>query len=205
VYWQLCLAEDEHLVAPPADWAGEMRWAVSEWPLARRAALDQEQLEVWIGASRQDPLPRGANAYLFSTLGQARPLEFMSADRRTLLVAGAGAALVIGLAIVHLRAIRRPEAVLVLAVVVAALGFGLPDAGALLAQAAVLGLVVALAAAAWSWAISGRTILSTAPGSTVLRAGSEIRSTEAAALRSQHASPLSTASAVSGAVGEQSL
>ena len=205
VYWQLCLAADEHLIAHSSDWVAEMQWSTGEWPLAQRASLDQEQLEIWIGASRQDALPRGANTYLFSTLGETGPLEVTSANRRTILVAGAGAALALGLAIVHLRAIRRPDVALVLAVFVATLGLMLPAAGVLLAQTAVVGLAVALAAAAWSWAISGKTILSTAPASTLLRAGPDVHSTEAAAIRGQRSAPRSTASAVGSAVGEQSL
>jgi hypothetical protein len=204
VYWQVCLAAGEHLVVPPSDWDGEMRWAADQWPLGRQTALDQEQLESWTGASRQDPLPRGVNTYLFSTLGSVRKLEFTAADRRTLLVLGAGAALAIGLALVHLPALRRPETLLLVATAIAALALLLPDTAVLLAQAAALGLVIALAAAAWVWGTSGRTLWPEVATGKVGRPGPEILSTEAAALRAQRAAPLSTASPV-GSVGEQGL
>jgi hypothetical protein len=179
------------------------------WLAGRQAALGQEQLELWIGASRQDPLPRGANRYLFSTLGQTPSLGFTAAGRRTLLVVGAGLALALGLALLNLRIARRPEALLVAAVALAALGLAWPDAAALVAQTAALGLGIALAAALWMWASSGRIFWSPALTPTASpRPSSEIRSTEAPASRSDRgsAAPLTTATApAAGVVGEPSL
>jgi hypothetical protein len=170
--------------------------------------MGQQQLELWIGASRQDPLPRGANQYLFSTLGQTPSLDFTAAGRRTLLVAGAGLALALGLALLNLKIARRPEALLVAAIALAAFGFAWPDAAAIVAQTALLGLAVALAAAVWMWASSGRILWSPAPIPTASpRPSSEIRSTEAPPSRSDRsATPLTTATApAAGVLGEPSL
>jgi hypothetical protein len=168
-------------------------------------------LEVWIGASRQDSLPRGANEYLFSTLGQSPPLGFTTMGRRTLLVLGGGIALLLGLALLHIAALRRAETLLVAAVLIVALGFALPDAAALVGQTAVLGLAVAAVVGIWIWMASGR-----APGTRpaaplsapAARPPSEIRSTEAPHVRDER-TPLRdertpTLAAAGASLGESS-
>jgi hypothetical protein len=208
LYWQLALPADEHLVIPPSRLAAEMHWVGNRWLATRRAALSQQQLELWIGASRQDPLPRGVNEYLYSTLGQSPSLEFTAMGRRPLLVIGAGLALLLGLAMLHLPALRRAESLLLTAVVVVGFGLALPDATALLGQTAALGLAVAAIVGIWMWLAAGPS-LGPRPHATAhtTRPGSEIRSTEAPSPRTDPR-PLSLGSASSTAplaAGEQSL
>jgi hypothetical protein len=207
-YWQLCLPADEHLLLPPARLAAEMRFSAGAWPAWRQPALSQEQLELWIGASRQDPLPRGANQYLFSTLGQMpSALDFTSAGRRVLLMGGAGLALALGLLVLNLRAARRPLVLLVIAVGIAALGLAWPEAALVIAQTAVLGVAVACAVGLWMWASSGRPVGSPPAPSAASRPGSEVRLAETPAVRSERsATPLTTATApAASAVGEPGL
>jgi hypothetical protein len=195
LYWQLALPADEHLVVPPPRLAAEMVWSGNRWLASRRSTLDQEQLELWIGASRQDPLPRGTNEYLFSTLGQSPDLRFTALARRLLLLLGGGLALVLGLLLLHVPAIRRAESLLVAAVLIVGLGLVLPDAAVLLGQTAVLGLAVAATVAAWNWVSTGRSAV-TRPAPPVARPASDIRSTEAPAPRDER-TPALAGSAVS--------
>ncbi len=218
MYWQLALPADEHLVVPPPQLAAEMRWSGNRWLAARSATMDQQQLETWIGASRQDSLPRGTNEYLFSTLGQSPPLGFTTMGRRTLLVLGGGIALILGLALLHIAALRRAETLLVAAILIVTLGLALPDAAALVGQTAVLGLAVAAVVGLWMWVASGRVQWTrpTAPPlpAPASRPPSEIRSTEAPKVRDERTplrderTPTLAAAAAAGAgasPGESSL
>jgi len=204
LYWQVCLPGEEYLLVPPAGYASEMQWRGGSWPAWLRPARSQEQLETWIGASRQDPLPRGVNDYLFSSLGSTPDLEFTFAGRRLILAIGAGAALLLGLGLMHVRALRRPEALLAVAVALAALTLAQPEAALLAAQAAGLGLVVALAVALWSWLTVGRASWAAAPASHA-PPPTEPRSTEAREPRIERLSGLTTATVpVAGGAAEPS-
>jgi hypothetical protein len=160
-------------------------------------ARSQEQLEAWIGASHQDPLPNGVNEYLFSSLGSTPGLEFAFAGRRLILAFGAGAALLLGLGLMHVRALRRPEALLVVVITLAALALAQPEAALLAAQAAGLGLVVALAAALWTWLTAGRATWTAAPVSHA-STPPEPRSTEAREPKVERLSGLTTATVPAG-------
>jgi hypothetical protein len=175
-FWQVCLPRDEHLVVPPASYAAEMQWQPDHWPGLLRPARSQEHLETWIGAAPQDLLPEGTNEYLFSTLGTTPPLTLTVASRRTLLVVGAGTALIMGLALLYVRVLRTPGALLALALVLGAAALVLPEATVLVAQAAAVGVAVALVIALWIWLTKGRTAW--APYASPLPSIAEPRSTE---------------------------
>ena len=113
LFWQLCLPEDEHLLAPPGELAAEMTWGRTDWLWGRRATLGQTELEAWIGASRQDALPSGVNEYLFSALARSPKLSFTAGGRRWLLFAASGLVLAGGLILMHVRVVRRPETLFV--------------------------------------------------------------------------------------------
>ena len=156
-YWQLALPADEHLLAGAGELATEMSWSADRWLLSRQPLLDQRALEQWISASRQDPLPAGAQVYLFGTVGRAANLAAWTIQRRLLLALASGAALVLGLAILYWPVLRQPGALLVLSVALASLGLAEPDLAILVAQGALLGLLVLAGAGLWSWLYGGRT------------------------------------------------
>jgi len=197
LYWLFAVPSDQFLVAPPADLTSEMEWQGKGWPVWSRPVRSQEELESWIGASRQEPLPQGANQYLFSSVGSIPALSISIASRRLILAVGGGAALMIGLALLHVRVLRRPEAVLAMAVILAVLAPAFPDVAVLAAQAAGLGLVVALAIAIWSWFTSGRATWTT--DSTSARISpAEPRSTDAREHPSERLAGLTTATVSAG-------
>ncbi|MEX2176965.1 MAG: hypothetical protein WD872_21565 [Pirellulaceae bacterium] len=195
LFWQLCLPEKQHLVVAPDDLVAEMTWRTRQWFAGRQPVLRQEELESWIGASRQDPLPRGMNEYLYSSLGQSPTLRFVSAGRRELLAIGSGIVLAIGLLLIHVRWARRPEVLLAIGVATGAVALALPEAALLFSQAAVLGLAVALAAAAWLWLSGGRLAWGTPARQAPAALPLEVRSTEAPVARLERTPSLTTATA----------
>src|SRR5262249_47759695 len=150
VYWQLVLPEDQHLIASPGELTSEMAWAADRWPLRQRPGMDQRQLEAWIKASRQPVLPRGANEYLFGALGRWATLNVVAAPRWMIVSVASVMLLGFGLLLIHVPRLRNPAVLLTVAVVVAGAAVAAPQAAVVLAQGAILGLIVAMAAVAVS-------------------------------------------------------
>jgi hypothetical protein len=145
-YWQLILPMDELLVwADPRlamDWSWAWQWL--GWQRAPR--WNQAELEDWIRASRQEPVPQATSRYLFSTFGAPRRLEVVSVIRSAVVLVISGLALFTGLLIVYFRRMRHPAALIAVAVVVLACALLNPELAILVAQAGSLGAVlVALA------------------------------------------------------------
>jgi hypothetical protein len=192
MYWQLVLPPSEHLVVSPADFTGEStwQWRGSYW--GRQPLLDQAQLQDWVGLppDSQGFVSGGANCYLFSTLGAASRAELRTASRSAIVLAASGAVLLAGLLLIYWPRSRHPASLLTATVVLAAATALQPELALLAAQAAVLGLVLALLAGWLSYTLGRpRTTVplsepaSSVVGSSVLRA------------RAQHA-PAAFASAV---------
>jgi hypothetical protein len=192
VYWQVVLPEDQHLVLPPADMAAEMTWATDRWHYARRPVMDQRQLEAWIDATPQDPPPLGVNEYLFGTLGRWPTFHVTCAHRRLIVPVASGLILAVGMALVHVRRLRTPGVLLSAAVVLAAAALAAPDFAMLAGQAAVLGLVVTIAAAAWAWFMSGRAVLPAPTVSKVITRPHESASTQPPSPRPDRSSRISS-------------
>jgi hypothetical protein len=168
VYWQLVLPEDRTLVEAPDELTSEMAWATDRWPLMQRPVMDQRQLEAWMKASRQPPLPRGANEYLFGALGRWPTLNLVAAHRRVTVSVTSVAILMLGLLVIHVPVFRNPSVLLVVAVILAAAAVAVPQAALVAVQGALLGLAVAIAAAAYAWLSSGRTRFSAPPASSAV-------------------------------------
>lgn len=195
VYWQLVLPENEHLLLLPSELAPEMRWSLERWPLSRHPIMDQHQLEAWVKASRQEPLPRGVNEYLFGTLGRWPLLHFTSASRPLVMSVASGSILLVGLLLIHVPRLRSPAILLVAAVLLALAALAAPDFAIVAGQGAALGLIIALAAAAVSWVAAARATVAPPPASTIVTRPRETPSSQATALRGERSSRIgSTAS-----------
>jgi hypothetical protein len=164
LYWQLVLPATEHVFGSPPSYAREYRWHWSNLFWHREPSLNESDLEGWIGAApttvaAQPPDMRGpdaarqrivnadsANRYLFSTLGAAEPLQIHTISRTRLVLLASLPLLLCGLMLIYWPATRHPATLLVAAVSVAVVGTIDPESAVLLAQAATLGLLLALAA-----------------------------------------------------------
>jgi hypothetical protein len=197
-YWQVCVPESENLLLDPTDFSTELKWQWKRFYWARRAVLNQTQLEHWVGASRQDPIAASANQYLFSSFGRTGMLQFESAGRRLLLLVASCGVLGLGLLLIHVRQVRRPSLLFAGAVVLAAAALLAPETTILIGQAALLGFVLALAAAIWMWLAAGQTPWQVPAPISVPPAGSDPKSTEATLLHVERVSPATTAAAPVG-------
>lgn len=146
IYWQLVLPVNEHLTANPEGFAGEFTWDWQSYFWGRQPLLDQAQLEDWAGVGSRTALPDRTNLYLFSTIGDLQQAEVHTAGRAWIVLWGSGAALVAGLLLIYVPASRRPATLLVASVLLLAAGLIATEPTLLLAQAASLGLVLALLA-----------------------------------------------------------
>jgi hypothetical protein len=147
VYWQLILPHDEHVIIAPGRFTGEFAWGWNGYCWGRQPLLDQAQLETWVGARPCPvPLPATANCYLFSTLGSVEHCELRTAGRSAIVLWASGAALLAGLLLIYLPVARHPATLLAATLLLAALGIMYPEPALLAAQAAGLGVLLALLA-----------------------------------------------------------
>jgi hypothetical protein len=154
MYWQLVLPRDEHVLASPQGFAGEHAWAWSGYFWGRQPLMDQEKLESWVGAPHRDSVPADANEYLFSAFGHIQQGELYTAGRSWIVMLASGIALLAGLVLIYVPLTRHPAALLVAVALLLAVGLIYPEPAWLAAQAATLGLLLALLAAVLAGGIS---------------------------------------------------
>ncbi len=145
-YWQLVLPTNEHLIGNPAGFTSEFAWTWQGCFWERQPLLNQTDLEAWAGATYLSAIPEQENVYLFSTLGSPRAAEIRTASRTWIVLWASGAALVAGLVLIYLPVVRHPATLLAACIGIVAAGFVAPEPTLLFAQAASLGLVLALLA-----------------------------------------------------------
>jgi hypothetical protein len=155
-YWQLVTSPGEHLIAMPEALSAEMAWSTDRFHMFRRPILDQRQLETWIKSSRQDLLPYAGHDYLFGAV--ARWPTFRFAVARTSMIVGfaSAAIMLIGLSLIYVDALRRPEIYLVLAVALGGICLVWPDTAILVTQAGSLGLALCVGIALWNFVTAVR-------------------------------------------------
>jgi hypothetical protein len=148
MYWQVLLPPEEHLASSPRDFTEEFVWRWNNLYYGRQPMMSQAELEAWVGLPPLGGLPAeaGMNSYLFSTLGWPDSCEIVTVGRSMIVLAASGAALLAGLALIYLRAARHPVILLAASIVLAGGAAIRPELAILAAQAAVLGLVLALIA-----------------------------------------------------------
>ncbi|QDU26880.1 hypothetical protein ETAA8_19640 [Anatilimnocola aggregata] len=153
IQWQVVLPSHEHLLFEPRDYAPEMKWGWKNYYWSRMANFNQQSLEDWCGASRQEPLPSSLNNYLFSSVGSEPTLQLQTIGQRALAAWLAGLGLALGLLFLHVPLVRSSTGLLVLVVLLLALGVAAPQTMLFVAQAIALGLVIVaiLAAIRWLW------------------------------------------------------
>ena len=202
IFWELSLPQDEHLVIAPPELASEMDWTVKYGILNRQAKLDQRQLEAWVGASRQDELPQNSNRYVFSALSRNPEFRFVGLHRRVLLLAASGIFLTVGLMVIHIPAIRRPEALLFVALLLVGSTLLYPDAAYVISRSCLVGVGIVAGVAIWNWLVRER-VAAEIP-SSALRGDSapRERSTIAPKTRSSRQPGMTTATAPAGALAE---
>ncbi len=146
VYWQIVLPGDVHVIRSPGRMtpAGEWQWLGSFW--GRRPQLAQEDLEEWAGASNQMAPAEEHNQYLYTGISPAVSVELITAPRWLIVLVASSVVLTMGLLWIYVPLTRSRWFVAALACVLAGLAVAFPVPAVLLAQASVLGVVVAFLA-----------------------------------------------------------
>ena len=139
----------------------EYRWVWSGLVWQREPALEQLELESWIGntpgavpsVQATGPSAPGktpgqspaasSNQYLYSTLGDPQPLHVYTISRARLVLFASLPLLLAGLLLIYVPATRHPGVLFTGAVAVAAVALIDPESALLVGQAAVLGLCLA--------------------------------------------------------------
>jgi hypothetical protein len=200
-YWQLVLTASDQLLMSSDAMVSEMAWAPGRWLAGPQPLLGQGELENWMSASRQDPLPAGVNAHLFGTLAQSPRLPVVVASRRLTLMVASGLTLALGLLLIYVPVLRSAPVLLAAAIVLAGLSLAFPDAALLLGRAALLGLAVTAAVILWRWLAWGPPVRTQGTQSTMTAPATPVSSTtQSRPDRSQH--PLTTATAPAALAGE---
>jgi hypothetical protein len=156
MYWQLVLPVNEHLIGDPSGFSGESTWGWHRYFWGRQPVLDQSQLETWAGVAPRTPLPERANSYLFSAFGNVSQAEVHTGSRTWIVLWASGVALLAGLLLIYVPAARHPAVLLALGVGLLAVGLVAPEPALLFAQAASLGLILALTAGLLERGLGGR-------------------------------------------------
>ena len=165
-YWHLVLPAQEHVLVPPAGFTEEYRWGWTGFFWGREPLLNQSALEMWSGARHLPEVPGRTSQYLYSALGSINRCEIRTIRRPLVVLAASGAALVLGLLWVYVRAARHPVCLSAAAAAVSWAIVVYPDLTLLGAQAAALGVVLAGGAAALQRRIQRRQRAGTWEGSS---------------------------------------
>jgi hypothetical protein len=155
-YWQLVLPYAQQLIWS-SDWlTSESNWIWDRLAFRRSPNRTQEQLELQVGATRQDAPAAGAtNQYLFSSIGPASAIEYVTLGRAPLTAGLSLIALAIGLGLIYIPALRHAVSLLILGVSLLGLGLVYPETAILFGQSAALGVVMVLVARLLKWNEAG--------------------------------------------------
>ncbi len=144
VYWQLILPSDEHVVSEPMQLtsASEWQWLGVFW--GRQPLKSQAELEDWSGASQQIAPTAAQNQYLYSGITSVSSIELMTAPRWLIVLAASACVLAVAIAYAYIPKRQRMWLMVVLATVIVFAAVAYPGITLMLAQASVLGLVLAV-------------------------------------------------------------
>ena len=148
-YWQVILPAHQRLLLSPSRLTAEMSWQNRGLMVERQPLLDEEALEHWIGATRQESLPASLPRYLYSGFGDTERIGMTIAPRWAIVLVLSGTALSCGLLLIYFPCWRHPALLFSGGVAVLAAMLAVPDLAAATAQASLLGLVLVLLA----WAL----------------------------------------------------
>ncbi len=143
VYWQFILPSDEHVISEPAQLtsASEWQWLGAFW--GRQPLKSQGELEEWSGASQQVAPTASQNQYLFSGITPVSSIELTTAPRWLIVLVASACVLAVTIMYRCVPQARRMWLLAVLATVLVLAAITYPGVTLLLAQASVLGLLLA--------------------------------------------------------------
>ena len=157
VFWQLVLPRREFLVDFPDDWTPEFNRQWNTLFVGRNtnftADLESEMKVSWRGLPQARWL---TNQYLFTCYADMKPIKVRTISQRTALLVFGGCALVAGLLVIRVPQFRHPLVLLIAAMLFLTFAVVNPEVAALIAQGAVVGLLMAIFGSLIQWFILWR-------------------------------------------------
>jgi hypothetical protein len=157
-YWTILARGDERVVGVPAAWNSQQVWEPAGFGWRQRPAVTEADLASWIAAAADGDAERGppvsreppltGRLFAFSGLGPPAPVVAWLVPDWLILLVSSGASLALGLAILYRPWLRRVPVLVVLAAALGFLAAVAPSVAPLVAQAALPGC--GLAVAAWA-------------------------------------------------------
>jgi hypothetical protein len=130
------------------DWFPVIHW--NDTPIVyywgRRERVNLADVRALADGLAVESAPSRTNQYVYSALGPIHHVRVYSVSRAFVLLVASGAVLAAGLILIYLPRFRRPGALLVVAVSLAALAIWSPAAAVVGAQCSILGLLLLVAA-----------------------------------------------------------
>ncbi len=144
VYWHIVLPSDEHVIDAPTQLASasQWQWLGSFW--GRHPVKSQADLEEWVGASEQLAPADAQNQYLFTGLLPVATIELATGPRWLIVLAASAAVLALVVAWLYVPAARRTWILVAVLFAIAIAAIAYPTAALLLAQASIIGVVLAV-------------------------------------------------------------
>jgi hypothetical protein len=155
-YWSLATPRTDHLLFLPEELTPEMTWCWQGLLWSRQPRLQQADLEQWIGASRQTPLPETLNHYLFGSFGEVGNLRCTLHSRSAILSIVSGLTLVVGLLLIQFQRLRHPAWLFVGGLMLLTAIVRYPDLSMTVYQASLLGLGLVFSALLLKWVVDWR-------------------------------------------------
>ncbi|MEX2139291.1 MAG: hypothetical protein WD894_08525 [Pirellulales bacterium] len=193
LYWQLIVPRNQHLLMSSSNLTPEFRWMWEGLHWSRSNLLDQADLEDWTETLREPEAPELMNVYLFSVIGNGQSLTARIARRSTIVFIASSIALAVVLLALYAAPLRRPRWLMAIGVGLGVLALAYPEPAIVLAQAALLGVGLAVVAAVLHRVLPRDTSgddLARLPSSAIM----ERSSTEVFHRQAPAATPSSTAS-----------
>ncbi len=141
------MPRNQHLLASDSNLTPEFRWAWQGLHWSRANLLDQADLENWTGTLREPAASEPLNVYLFSVIGEGGSLTVRIARRSTIVFVASSIALAIVLTALYAVPLRRPRWMMAIGLGLVVLALAYPEPAIILAQAALLGIGLAVVAA----------------------------------------------------------
>ena len=148
-YWQLVAPQHLHLLTTPAGLTSEMAWKWQGLFGEPQARWSQQELETWINVRAQSDLPARTNQYLFSTFDAVGSASILVMHRSMLLLLVSGVVLSGGLLLLFVPLARHPAVILVVGAALLPVVGLFPEQALFIAQAASLGIGLAVASTLW--------------------------------------------------------
>ena len=156
--WEVSIMSDDNLLGLPTRWTSQQQWRWAGLGWRGTPTVTTAELADWVAGTLGRPAvavsaaaPQQEHRLVYTGIGSPGDVTAWVVPTWLIVLAASGAVLAIGLGMVYRAAWRRPTVVLGLAAAGALSGVALPETTALIGQAAMPGMLLAMLAAGLRW------------------------------------------------------